>query len=90
MKNASLIPKFWRLQKIKKWENPNIVLISNSVRRKKVQYYQMQKEKKTQMFKLQTTLAWRQLKGKKEYVIGKFINEDMQQYVHNKLYMHDV
>ena len=55
-----------------------------------MQYYQMQKEKKTQMFKLQTTLAWRQLKGKKEYVIGKFINEDMQQYVHNKLYMHDV
>ena len=30
-----------------------------------------------------------QLKGKKDYVIGKFINEEMQQYVHNKLYMHD-
>ena len=40
------------------------------------------------MFKLKTTLAWRQLKGKKEYVIGKFMDEEMEQYVH-KLYMRD-
>ena len=57
-------------------------------RRKNKQYNHIQQRKKTQLFKLQSKLAWRQLKGKKGYIIGNFINEKKQQYVHN-LYMHN-
>ena len=39
-------------------------------------------EKKTKMFELQPKLTWRQLKGKKEDIIGEFTNEEMEQYVH--------
>ena len=48
----------------------------------------MQGKKRMQMFKLQLILEWRQLKRKKEYIIGKFTNEEIEQYVH-KLYIHD-
>ena len=48
----------------------------------------MQGKKRMQMFKLQLILEWRQLKRKKEYIIGKFTNEEIEQYV-SKLYMHD-
>ena len=47
--------------------------------RKKRQYYQMQERKKTQMFKIQpklAKLAWKQLKGKNEGMMGQFIDRD--------------
>ena len=55
------------------------------MRKKMRQRCQMQ-EKKTKMFELQPKLTWRQLKGKKEDIIGRFVNKEMEQYLH-KLYM---
>mgnify|MGYP006997905514 FL=1 len=48
----------------------------------------MQEKKKIKMVKLQPKLVWRQLKHKKEDIIGESTDEEMEQYV-CKLYMHD-
>ena len=58
--------------------SPNILSIMKNDDRKKRQYCQMQEKKKTEMFKLQPKLAWRQLKGKKEDVIGDFTNKAIE------------
>ena len=58
------------------------------VREKKSKYFQMQERKKKRLFKLQPSLAWKQLRGKKEDIKGEFTNEEMLEYVQS-LYMHE-
>ena len=48
----------------------------------------MQERKVKWLFKLQRSLAWRQLNGKKEDIKGEFTNEEMLEYV-QRLYMHE-
>ena len=48
----------------------------------------MQERNKKILFKLQPSVAWRQLNGKKEDIEGEFTNEKMLEYIQS-LYMHD-
>ena len=48
----------------------------------------MEERKKKMLFKCQSKLARRQLKGKKEYIKSEFTNDEMLEYV-QRLYMHE-
>ena len=48
----------------------------------------MQERKKKRFFKLEPSLAWRQINDKKEDIKGEFTNEEMLEYV-QRLYMHE-
>ena len=76
MKNARLISKCSRSLNIK---NENALTLHQYQRMggERREYYQMQEKKKTQMFKLQPKLAWRQLKGEKEDEISDFTDKEI-------------